>query len=76
MSSLKHFPFKHAGYMPTSVHKLICRLFMYIWHYWTFPTFKDENTNALENALEIRNYKEKAVAYGYLFSCIFALGLL
>lgn len=39
---LKTFSFYTVGLVPTSVHKLICSLFMYIWHYWTFPTFKDE----------------------------------
>lgn len=50
--------------------------FMYICYHWTSPSFKDENTDRLENELEIRNCVEKAVANGYLFSHIFALGLL
>ena len=35
----------------------------------------NHSSNRLENELEIRNCIEKAVAYSYLFSCIFASGL-
>lgn len=73
ISSLNHFPFIHVGYMPTSVHKLICSLF-YV-HLTLLNIFKDKNLNRLENELEIRNCIEKALAYSYLFSCIFASGL-
>lgn len=73
ISSLNHFPFIHVGYMPTSVHKLICSLF-YV-HLTLLNIFKDKNVNRLENELEIRNHIEKAVAYSYLFSCLFASGL-
>lgn len=73
ISSLNHFPFIHVGYMPTSVHKLICSLF-YV-HLTLLHIFKDKNLNRLENELEIRNCIEKALAYSYLFSCIFASGL-
>lgn len=68
---LKTFSFYNVGHVPTSVHKLICSLFMYIWHYWTFPTFKDEKYQCVGKCTW-----DKAVAYGYLFSCSFALGLL
>lgn len=52
--------------MPTSVHKLICSLFNAHLPLLNVTSFKDENTNRLENELEMRNSIEKSVPYGFV----------